>query len=123
MYRKESGWYPAGAEFDPRAPWNQVEPEERKFDTFVTISMSKSSEVYTTEYTEDEDGDIDLLETPWTTEWSHEHLNPQELMKELVILASEKLATSEDSEVKRKMRKIINDAEGWEVDEFLVEPE
>lgn len=22
----ESGYYPAGAEFDPRAPWNEVEP-------------------------------------------------------------------------------------------------
>ncbi len=25
---RESGFYPPGAEFDPRAPWNQVEPEE-----------------------------------------------------------------------------------------------
>jgi hypothetical protein len=25
---RESGYYPPGAEFDPRAPWNQVEPPE-----------------------------------------------------------------------------------------------
>jgi photosystem II stability/assembly factor-like uncharacterized protein len=25
---RESGYYPPGAEFDPRAPWNEVEPEE-----------------------------------------------------------------------------------------------
>ncbi len=25
---RESGFYPPGAEFDPRAPWNQIEPEE-----------------------------------------------------------------------------------------------
>lgn len=24
---RESGYYPPGAEFDPRAPWNQIEAE------------------------------------------------------------------------------------------------
>ena len=33
---KESGYYPAGAEFDPRAPWNEVELPPK--DVEVTIS-------------------------------------------------------------------------------------
>jgi hypothetical protein len=28
MMRRESGYYPPGAEFDPNAPWNQPDPVE-----------------------------------------------------------------------------------------------
>ena len=41
----ESGYYPAGAEYDPRAPWNQVEPKPKKVEVTVSITLSKTVEV------------------------------------------------------------------------------
>ena len=53
----ESGYYPAGAEYDPRAPWNQVDPEPRKIEVTVSITLSKTVEVEVTDYTAEEDID------------------------------------------------------------------
>ena len=55
----ESGYYPAGAEYDPKAPWNQVEPEPRKIEVTVSITLSKTVEVEVTDYIAEEDYDED----------------------------------------------------------------
>lgn len=55
----ESGYYPAGAEYDPRAPWNQVDPEPRKVEVTVSITLSKTVEVEVTDYIAEEDSDED----------------------------------------------------------------
>ena len=55
----ESGYYPAGAEYDPRAPWNQVEPKPKKVEVTVSITLSKTVEVEVTDYTAEEDYDED----------------------------------------------------------------
>ena len=55
----ESGYYPAGAEYDPKAPWNQVDPEPRKIEVTVSITLSKTVEVEVTDYTAEEDSDED----------------------------------------------------------------
>ena len=53
----ESGYYPAGAEYDPRAPWNQVEPKPKKVEVTVSITLSKTVEVEVTDYTAEENID------------------------------------------------------------------
>lgn len=55
----ESGYYPAGAEYDPKAPWNQVEPEPRKIEVTVSITLSKTVEVEVTDYIAEDDSDED----------------------------------------------------------------
>lgn len=55
----ESGYYPVGAEYDPKAPWNQVEPEPRKIEVTVSITLSKTVEVEVTDYIAEEDSDED----------------------------------------------------------------
>ena len=55
----ESGYYPAGAEHDPNAPWNQIDPEPRKIEVTVSITLSKTVEVEVTDYTAEEDYDED----------------------------------------------------------------
>ena len=55
----ESGYYPAGAEYDPKAPWNQVDPEPREIEVTVSITLSKTVEVEVTDYTAEEDYDED----------------------------------------------------------------
>ena len=38
----ESGYYPAGAEYDPNAPWNQVEYPEKEIEVTVLVSLEKT---------------------------------------------------------------------------------
>lgn len=51
--------YPAGAEYDPNAPWNQVDPEPKKIEVTVSITLSKTVEVEVTDYIVKEDSDED----------------------------------------------------------------
>ena len=55
----ESGYYPAGAEYDPKAPWNQLEPEPWKIEVTVSITLSKTVEVEVTDYIAEDDSDED----------------------------------------------------------------
>lgn len=50
--------YPMGAD-TPNAPWNQVDPEPRKIEVTVSITLSKTVEVEVTDYTAEEDYDED----------------------------------------------------------------
>ena len=50
--------YPMGAD-TPDAPWNQVDPEPRKIEVTVSITLSKTVEVEVTDYTAEEDYDED----------------------------------------------------------------
>ena len=48
--------YPMGAD-TPNAPWNQVDPESKKIEVTVSITLSKTVEVEVTDYTAEEDID------------------------------------------------------------------
>lgn len=53
--------YPAGAENDPNAPYNQIDPEPIEIEVTVSITLSKTVKVYVDDYIEeapevDEDG-------------------------------------------------------------------
>lgn len=57
----ESGYYPAGAEHDPNAPWNQSDPEPVSQDIEYSCTMRRTATVETTNYVpgtweKDEDG-------------------------------------------------------------------
>ena len=69
---EESGWYPAGAENDPMAPWNQSDPEEGEETVTVDLVLSADINVMTTAYTykylgNDEDGypDYELVDVDY----------------------------------------------------------
>lgn len=47
---RESGYYPAGAEHDPNAPYNQVEAPERTFDIGIVQTFHIGAKVISTEY-------------------------------------------------------------------------
>ena len=59
---KESGYYPAGAEFDPRAPWNEVELPPKDVEVTVSITVSRTMKVPVRDYTIDEEGNVDFSE-------------------------------------------------------------
>lgn len=63
----ESGWYPPGAEFDPNAPYNQIEVPQKDFEVTCSQSLSRTAIVTTNNYTPgasgvdyepDDEGDI-----------------------------------------------------------------
>ena len=54
---KESGYYPAGAEYDPNAPWNQIDPEPQEVEVTISMTISKTVKVKVTDYTCEEDWD------------------------------------------------------------------
>lgn len=57
---KESGYYPAGVEFDPRAPWNEVEQPPKDIEVTISAIVSKTMKVPVRDYTIDEEGNIDF---------------------------------------------------------------
>ena len=59
---KESGYYPAGAEFDPRAPWNEVELPPKEVEVTISAIVSKTIKVPVRDYIIDEEGNIDFSE-------------------------------------------------------------
>lgn len=42
--------YPPGAAYDPNAPYNQCEPEEREIEVTVSITLSKTVTISVTDY-------------------------------------------------------------------------
>ena len=59
---KESGYYPAGAEFDPRSPWNEVELPPKDVEVTISAIVSKTIKVPVRDYIIDEEGNIDFSE-------------------------------------------------------------
>ena len=57
---KESGYYPAGAEFDPRAPWNEVELPPKEVEVTISAIVSKTMKVPVEDYIIDEEGEADF---------------------------------------------------------------
>lgn len=125
---RESGYYPPGAEFDPRAPWNEREVPERQFDVCISQTLSKSTRVTTNDYVpevdQDEDGvyeSIDTSDTDWKAAYNNSHYTPLELIglfKEFL----EKHLPDPIVDIKgyRKHKSLIKECEDWVEDELEV---
>lgn len=139
------GWgYPAGAENDPDAPYNEVEVPEKEFDVLVSQTLSKSTSVFTNnyipgasgvEYEHDEEGGHavgwqdpdDTSDTDWEKEYhENDHYTPLELInkfkkyleREWDVLKN--AAEANDAETrwkKNNIKHLIEECEGWTDDE------
>ena len=105
---RESGYYPPGAEFDPNAPYNQVEPEERESKVSATYCTRRTDEIWSSKYDEDEN----LLDPQ--REWESLYMTPLELFRHCRKLAEEALENVNSKYQDFVLRKIIEDCEGWE---------
>ena len=124
---KESGYYPAGAEFDPRAPWNQTDPDEATRDVTYTCTIQRTVPVSTTEYTpgrdeQDEDGyyihdDDDFSDTPWLTEFTDQYRTPAQLIALLREVALEFASGHIPKKRASTWQHIADDCDGWDVDD------
>ena len=112
---RESGCYPAGAEFDPNAPWNEPVIPERDFDVTCSQSLSKTVTVTTDNYIPgasgcdyEPDGEGGYCACGWhdpddtsDTNWSQEydengHYTPLELIEKYKEELSENLKKLEE---------------------------
>lgn len=127
----ESGLYPMGAEFDPRAPWNQSDPDEAVRDIDYSCVMHRTVPVATTEYTpgeyeKDEDGfvfreDDDFSDTDWITELKDQYRTPAQLISLLKEIATEFAAGHIPQKRISQWQHIAEDCDGWEMDDEYAE--
>lgn len=87
---KESGIYAPGTEFDPNAPWNEEEQEEKEFEITVSQSLSKCVSVITNDYNIEKVSEkhnniheeiIDTSETSWRDVYAEcDYHTPEQLL-------------------------------------------
>ena len=89
--------YPAGAANDPRAPYNQVEPEAVAFNVAATFTLEKTVELTTVQYEGGETDDegyvepYDTLGVDWKDEYKEQQYNPVELLEKLADIVEQNL--------------------------------
>ncbi len=116
---KESGYYPAGAEFDPRAPWNETavaEPEAVEREVEYTCTLRRSATVSTSDY----DWGwrcVDFSGTDWTGEWKRQRLTPHRLMGILESVAMELARGRVPERSCNEWKEIAESCQGWQVDD------
>lgn len=123
--------YPAGAEHDPRAPYNQSEPEEEVRDVEFSCILRKTAEVGTTNYIgggtyPEWDGDRyvaatenpDFSNTDWVEEWKNCESTPLFLIEKLkeisLALAEGKMPERPKNSRKSYWKELAKSCEGWE---------
>jgi hypothetical protein len=130
--------YPAGAANDPRAPYNQIDPEEEVREVEYSCLMRRVAEVSTTDYIagstypEWDDGryiavteEPDFENTNWVDEWKNQEYTPADLIGKLKEVA-ETLAKGETPTRPRNSRKnywsvLAKACEGWEQEDEYAE--
>ena len=124
----ESGYYPPGAEFNSRAPWNEREVPERQFHVCISQTLSKSTRVTTNDYVpevdQDDDGYYvcsDTSDTDWKEAYKNEHLTPLQLIGEFKGFLTKHLPDPIIN-VREFLRfkHLISECESWTEDETEV---
>ena len=136
---RESGYFPAGAEFDPSAPYNEPIIPEKDFEITCSQSLSRTATVTTNNYVpcaEDvwDDGVgyheewADTSETNWVDEYSEcGYMTPLELIgllkeyleKDLRDIQRDMLPNDRSFKVTkaRMLKGLIEECECWTEDE------
>lgn len=117
----ESGYYPPGAEFDPNAPYNQVEVPEKEFDIECEFVMRKYVTVTTNDYEpeyDDEDGreSADTKNTDWKQAFDDSgHFSIQDLINELRDYVIEDMKNCAPNTGKgAHLERLLEACNGWE---------
>ena len=128
----ESGYYPAGAEHDPNAPYNQVELSKKEFKVTVTFSVDKEVIVHTSDYTIDEDYDedigkvisLDTSDTNFNSAYLEEHETIEGLLDEFKTLLEAKIEElenfPEDKDTLERYKYLKSECESWVTHDFEV---
>ena len=133
----ESGYYPLGAEHDPNAPYNQVDPSEMEFKVTATFSIDKEVTVRTSDYIAEEDWDddmgkcesIDTSDTDWIAAYQEQHESIEDLLCAFKELLDEHITTmindmqchiEIDKARLKRFQYLKSECEGWVTHDFEV---
>ena len=122
----ESGYYPPGAEFDPNAPYNQIEPEPIKLDVYITQVFSKPANIEVTdyEYEIDEFGKYyDTSNCDLKGATNNQIITIEDILTELPKIYKELTTNDSDTITKyqlNRLKVLAKACEGWNLDEFEV---
>jgi hypothetical protein len=100
------GNYPLGAEFDPRAPYNQPEPIEKNYEVEVTATLYCSTTVTSNDAYYDEYGELCEEAISLDTDFLNQKHSPKDLIKYLYNILRE------HPEIKFSDRKSVLDSCG-----------
>ena len=120
-YLKESGYYPPGAEFDPRAPWNQVDPPEVDFTIKVGITLEREA-VITTDEVYNDDGDWCLCDDADVEgAYKETYKSIPDMLAELSKYIDGELLGDISKERRRELELMKESATGWTEEYFEFE--
>ena len=128
--------YPPGAEFDPNAPWNEVEVPEKDFDVTCSQSLSKTVTVCTNNYIPGASGcdyepdgeggystigwheDDDTSDTDWAQEYhENDYHTPAQLLELFKDILVRDLENGNPFRSERYTTHLIEECQGWTEDE------
>lgn len=122
----ESGYYPPGAEFDPRAPYNQVDLPEKEIEVTISVTLSKTVKVTVNDYEVDEGRDED----GYYCNYDFSECNLQKAVEDQIVLPQNLAKFTEEmfnqdlnlkaAGMPRYLKDAIADCKGWTVDEMEV---
>lgn len=122
----ESGYYPPGAEFDPRAPYNQVNLPEKEIEVTISVTLSKTVKVTVDDYEVDEGKDED----GYYCNYDFSECNLQKAVEDQIVLPQNLAKFTEEmfnqdlnlkaAGMPRYLKDAIADCKGWTVDEMEV---
>lgn len=133
---RESGYFPAGAEFDPSAPYNQSDPDDMDFNVTCSQTLSKTVTVTTNNYipgtegvdyeSDDEGGcyavpyhdDPDTSDTNWAEEYhDNQYHTPAQLLELFKQCLEENMKNGLVFKTPKFTEDLIKECEGWCEDE------
>lgn len=135
-----SGYYPAGAEDDPNAPYNQVTPDPVNVDVEVCYTLSRKATVSTRNYEAEDwddwdysDGEVqhiggtdyDFSNTNFIDEFENDFYTPLELFEELKIRVESELelilTPDKSTLTAKKLQRLLKSCEHWSIEDKRVE--
>lgn len=132
------GWaYPAGAEHDPSAPWNQHDQDPIEVDVDYSVVMMKTTTIETSDYDvekweeceRDDEGHLvgvcgetyNYDNVEWKDEYSNQRMSPMELISTLEDICTKLLNGEEIKISKANLKFIISECKDWDCDEENVD--
>ena len=122
----ESGGYPPGAEFDSRAPYNQIDLPEKEIKVTVSVTLSKTVKVLVNDYSVEEDADEDgkYLSYDFSECDLYKAVEEQVVLPQNLAEFTERIF-NQDLNLKaagmpKYLKGAIKDCKGWNVDEMEV---
>lgn len=122
----ESGYYPPGAEFDPNAPYNQVDLPEKEIEVTISVTLSKTVKVMVDDYQVEKDADEDgrYLNYDFSECDLHKAVESQVVLPQNLAEFTENMF-NHDLNLKaagmpKYLRNAIADCKGWTVDDMEV---